>query len=132
MLSIFKRKGGEGQLTKIVTEQNQSDYFGQFTLLGENENLLICFKQDDLNWIALTDNRLIGEQAGMKLSVSYSELSSVSLAIQSEAKNNVKSKLDFTILLLGTLQGNEYSITIERGLPFQGIYQVLHYLASRI
>jgi hypothetical protein len=131
LLSIFKRKGGEGPMTRIVTEQNKPQYAYQFALLDENEGLLICFKEDDMNWIALTDGRLLGEQKGMRLSIPYSELSSVDLALMSEFKNNVKSKLDFTRLNLVTLQGNTYSITVEQGLSFRGIFQVLHHLASK-
>lgn len=41
------------------------------------------------------------------------------------------NKEHFTRLLLKQRNGNEFIIKIENGKPYQGIYQVLNYLASK-
>lgn len=62
LLSIFKRKGGEGVLTKIITDENKADYLQQLMLLDQN--------------------------------------------------------------------GNRYLVSVEKGEPYNGIYQMLHYITS--
>lgn len=55
LLSIFKRKGGEGVLTKIVNINNKFNYLA----LDEGEQALILYDQNGENWLLLTDNCII-------------------------------------------------------------------------
>lgn len=130
LLSIFKRKGGEGLLTKIITDANKVDYLNQLLLLKESENALLCYKEDELNWLLLTTNRILEEKAGINLSIPFSELLEVNLAVQEEFEDKITSKEDFTRLVLRNRQGGRYLIKLEKGKPFQGIYQMLHHLVS--
>lgn len=130
ILSIFRRKGGEGVHTKIIDNENKSFFLNQIALLTGNENALLCFKQDDSNWLLVTSARIVQERDGVRLSIPYSELLEVNLALQEEFENGVRSKCDFTQLALKCSNGNKYIIRLEKGEPYQGIYQFLHYLAS--
>ena len=49
-----------------------------------------------------------------------------------EYENGVKNRLDFTRILLKDVSNNiEFIITLEKGLPYQGLLQVLHFIATR-
>jgi len=130
ILSIFRRKGGEGIQTKIIHNENKSYFSNQIAILKENENALLCFKQDDSNWLLITNTRIVQERDRVRLSIPYSELLEVNPALQNEFQNGVMSKSDFTKLNLKCSDGNKYIIELEKGEPYQGIYQLLHYVAS--
>jgi hypothetical protein len=130
LISIFKRKGGEGLLTKIVTHKNRINYLNQLELLEENENLLLSFKEDELSYLLLTDKRVLIERVGVKLSIYFPELMDVNIAIQEEFKDNILNKEDFTRLILKDNKGNSYLVKIEKGQSFQGLYQILHHISS--
>ncbi|NLR77346.1 hypothetical protein [Chitinophaga eiseniae] len=130
LLSIFKRKGGEGLLTKIITDENKADYLQQLTLLEMNEKPLLCFKENELNWLLLTNERVLTAQAGVKIIIPFSELIRIDLALHEEARNGVANLKYFTRLALLDQNGNRYLVSVEKGDPYKGIYQMLHYVAS--
>lgn len=131
LLSIFKRQGGEGILTKIIRDDNKLNFLNQIGLLNADEQPLLCFKQDELNWLLITNNRIVEEKEGViRLAIPYSELVEVSLAMQEEFKDRVMNKEDFTRLILQDSTGRKYTIKSEKGKPYQGIYQILHHIAS--
>jgi hypothetical protein len=130
LLSIFKRKGGEGVATKIISDDNKQNFLKQITSLEEKDKPLICFKQDDSNWLLLTNIEIIEMKDELRLVIPYSELIEVSLAIQEEFKDKVKNKEHFTRLVLKDNSNKKYVIKIEKGDPFQGIYQMLHHIVS--
>lgn len=131
LLSIFKRKGGEGDFTKIITNENNANYLNQLELLDKDEKAWLCFKKDDLNWLLLTNKRILEECEGLRISIPFSDLIETSLAIQEEFKKKIMNKEDFTELSLRDQKGNKYIIKIEKGKPYQGVYQVLHHIASK-
>ena len=57
-LSIFKRKGAEGDYTKIINDENKNQYSDLISRLVENENPLIVYFKNILNWFLLTNNRI--------------------------------------------------------------------------
>lgn len=130
LLSIFKRKGGEGCLTKIVNDNNKKDYKAQLTQLINNEEALVLYKQDELNWLLLTNVRVIQENEGALFSLDYSKLLQVNIALQEEFDERILNKQEFTLLWIKDNNNEKYLIKIERGAPFQGVYQILHYIAS--
>lgn len=130
LLSIFKRKGGEGAMTKIINEDNKLNFINQIALLKAEEQPLLCFKQDELNWLLITNNRIIEEKEGIRLFIPYSELVEVKLAMQEEFKDRVTYKENFTRLLLKDNTGRKYIVKCEKGEPYQGIYQLLYYIVS--
>jgi hypothetical protein len=131
LLAIFRRKGEEGLLTKIITAENKPDYFKQMILLKEDENALLCFKEDDLNWLLLTDNRILKEETGSKLSIPFSGLTEVNPALKEEYEAGVMNKSCFTRLELIDLSGKKDVIKVEKGKPYQGVFQILDHIASK-
>lgn len=100
-------------------------------MLEQDEKSLLCFKEDEINRLLLTNKRLVEKQAGIKISIPFSELVEASLAIQEELKNGILNKQDFTQLTLRDRKKNKYIIKVEKGKPYQGVYQVLHHLVSK-
>lgn len=130
LLSIFKRKGGEGVMTKIISDDNEQNYSNQISLLKTDEQPIICFKQDESNWLLITNSRIIEEKEGERLIIPYSELIEVGFAIQEEFKDRITNKRDFTLLALKDSSDKRYILRMEKGEPFQGIYQILHHIIS--
>lgn len=128
LLSIFKRNGGEGSLTKIITDDNKLNFLDQIALIKPEEQALLCYKQDELNWLLITNSQIIEEKKGVRLVLGYSELTEVTPAIQEEFKNKVFNKEDFTHLIFKDCLGRKHIIKFEKGQPYQGIYQMLHYI----
>jgi hypothetical protein len=130
LLSIFRRKGGEGLFTKVINDNNKSAYYNQLILLEDSEVPLLCYKQNELNWLILTTERILKENEGASLSISFKELIDVKFASSIEYKDGNTRIDDFTRLILTTENGTDSIIEIEKGKPYQGIFQVLHYLVS--
>lgn len=130
LLSIFKRKGAEGVLTKVISEENKVDFLNQMALLKKEEQPLLCFKQNELNWLLITSSRIIESKEGVILAIPFSELVEVNLAMQEEFKDGIMNKENFTRLVLKVATGKSYIINAEKGKPYQGIYQILHHIAS--
>lgn len=59
LLSIFKQKGWEGAVTKIINDDNKLNFLNQIALLEAQEQPLLCFKQDELNWLLITSNLIL-------------------------------------------------------------------------
>lgn len=131
LLSIFKRKGGEGLLTRIIYESNNQAYVNQLALLEPAENALICCKQDESNWILLTDKRIVEQKGAVFFSLYFADMADVTLALRGEHVDNVSHKGNFTRLKLKDKQGKEYIISVEAGASFQGLLQVLHYIVGK-
>lgn len=129
LLSIFKRKGGEGDLTKIITPDNSISFINELKSLDKNEEALICYKKDSSNWLLITNTRILQSRLNTKLSISYNKIHKVHLALQDEFIHGIMNKTDFTYLVLET-NNEKYCIEIEKGEPFQGIYQMLHFIVS--
>lgn len=131
LCSIFKRKGAEGLLTKMISHENQADYPYQLSFLEAAENPLVCFKQDDSNWLLLSDHRILEERGGRKLFLPFSDIAKVDFAIQLEFRDGIKNMNDFTRIALEDHQGNMHLVKAEKGEPFHGIFQMLHYIALK-
>ncbi|AOM79101.1 hypothetical protein [Pedobacter steynii] len=131
LLSIFRRKGGEGVLTKIINEDNKLNFSNQVALIKADEQPLLCFKKDELNWLFITSDRIIESEESIILSIPYCELVEVSLAIQEEFRDRVMNKENFTRLVLKASNGQRYVLKLEKGKPYQGIYQMLHHVVTK-
>lgn len=130
LLSIFKRKGGEGSHTKIIDPSNIYKSLNTLNNDDDIENALIHYKKNESNWLVITTNKLIYMQNGHKINLPFQELLSVTIAVKEELKE-YKKKDEFTRLNIIGRAGNSYIIQVEHGKPFNGIYQVLHHLASK-
>jgi hypothetical protein len=129
LISIFKRKGGEGQYTKMLNDTNRSNYLGPMSNLTEDESGLVICHEDDLNWFMTSNKRIFNMRNGELSIVSHPEVADVSLALEEEFKEKIKSKNHFTRLLMITTNGEKHILKIEMGLPYAGVYQMLHFIA---
>ena len=131
IISIFKRKGAEGKYTKIVDSDNQTRNLNSMSILGENENALIFYFKDDNNWLLLSNKRVLSNKSGSLYSILNENIIEVTPAMQEEFKDGVRSKLDFTRLKLKDNSSKEYLLFLEKGQPYEGLYQALHFIATK-
>lgn len=129
-ISIFKRKGGEGINTNIVNETNEKDYGNLFSKLEENEKPLLVYFINKLNWFLLTNNRILMSDEGIFSLLYLADIIEVVPALQEEIRDRITDKQKFTRLKIKT-RNNEYFICkLEQGQPYEGFYQVLHFIAN--
>jgi hypothetical protein len=129
-LSIFKRKGGEGDYTKIVNDENKNQYSDLLDRLVESENPLIVYFKNILNWFLLTNSRiLIMNESNFEI-LSNSDIIEVLPALEEEFKDRIISKENFTRLKIKTTDNVDIILSLEMGKSYEGIYQVLHFIKS--
>jgi hypothetical protein len=129
-LSIFKRKGGEGYYTKIVNDENKSQYSDLLSKLVENENPLIIYFKNSLNCFLLTNYRILILNQGQFKVFNNIDIVEVHPAIKEELRDRINDKKNFTRLKLKTKGNEEVIISLEVGNPYEGIYQVLHFIKT--
>lgn len=129
-LSIFKRKGGEGDYTKIVNDENKSQYSDLLSRLIENENpLIVCFK-NILNWFLLTNSRILILNEGRFDVFNNFDIVEVRPALEEELRDRVNNKENFTRLKIKIKNNEEVVLSLEKGKSYEGIHQVLHFIRS--
>lgn len=126
IISIFKRKGGEGKYTKIINEQNEEEYFDLLKIKDKDEKILICYKENK-DFVLITNKRLITNN----YMVDYFNIEDVIIAMQEEFKSNILNKKKFTRLKLQDFDGKNYILKLEEGKPYNGIYQILEFISLR-
>lgn len=130
LLSIFRRKGAEGLMTKIIDDNNKAQYKPLFDSLNGNEKPLIIYYESELNWFILTSSRIIMKMNGYTSNILNTDLIEVRPAIQEEFKDKIINKNNFTRLYLKDTNLKDYILKMEMGEPYEGLYQVLHFIAS--
>ena len=131
IVSTFKRKGGEGDYTKIIDTNNQGMYLQYFPDLKENEHALIFYFKGESNWLLLTNKRILTNHNGEQYVISNQDIFGVTPAMQEEFKDGVRNKTDFTRLILKDSSNKSYLLHVEKGQPYEGLYQALHFLATK-
>lgn len=129
-ISIFKRKGGEGLNTKIIKEADSKDYNILFAQLEENEKPLLIYFLDLLNFFLLTNNRILMYNEGQSIFLYLTDIIEVRPALQEEMNDRISDKQKFTRLKIKIKNGTYFICKLEQGQPYEGIYQVLHFIAS--
>lgn len=129
-ISIFKRKGGEGLKTKIINDNNIKQYESLFFGLENNETPLIIFFENMQNWFLLTDLRILFCSEGASSNLKNTDIIEVQPAIQEEFKDKIMDKEKFTRLKLKTRNNQFFTCKIEQGLPYNGLYQTLHFIMT--
>ena len=129
-ISIFKRKGGEGLKTKIVNETNVKDYNDLFSKLEENEKPLLLYFVNLLNWFLLTNSRILMLNEGIFSFLNLADIIEVRPALQEEMNDRITDKKKFTRLKVKTRNDEYFICKLEQGAPYEGIYQVLHFIAN--
>lgn len=129
-LSIFKRKGGEGIKTRIINEDNEKQFNTLFSNLSDQEKPLIIFFENASNWILLTNNRIIINKQDNFSFIKTDEIIEVIPALEEELKNGIFIKNNFTKLKVKLKNNDNVVLELEKGLPYEGLYQVLHFIKS--
>ncbi len=119
-------------MTKIISDDNKSDFLHQQTFLQKDEQPLLCFKQNESTWLLITTGRIIEERNGATLLIPYSDLVKVDIALYEEYKDGIMNTMDFTRLILIDIHGRNHIIKLEKGEPYKGIFQILHYVILNI
>lgn len=130
LLSIFRRKGGEGDFTKTINENNRSEVEKLFAPLLEGEKGLIVYLQNDENRFLLTNIRIISIKEKSLTAIPNNSLIRVDPAFHEEFNERITDSNKFTRLRVIYKNNIEYILWVEKGEPFQGIFQVLHFIAS--
>lgn len=128
-LSIFKRKGGEGLQTKIIHEANKVKYKELLSKLHNGESPLIVYLADSFNWLLITNERILINSEGLYSEILNTDLSEVTPALEEEFKDRVFDKNNFTRLKLKG-KNQVHVCRVEAGLPYRGLYQMLHFVAT--
>lgn len=127
-LSIFKRKGEEGDYTKIVNDENKDQYSDLLSRLVENENPLIVYFKNILNWFLLTNSRVLILNEGRFDVFNNIDIVEVRPALEEELRDRVNNKENFTRLKIKIKNNEEVVLSLEKGKSYEGIYQVLHFI----
>ncbi|HRB70530.1 hypothetical protein [Flavobacterium sp. WV_118_3] len=129
-ISIFKRKGGEGLSTKIIMDIDNERYNSLFAQLEVNEKPLLIYFQSMLNWFLLTNSRILMSNEGQFTFLYLADIIEVHPALQEEMNDKINDKQKFTRLKIKMKNGKYFVCKLEKGQPYEGIYQVLHYIAT--
>lgn len=130
LVSLFKRKGGEGQYTKVVSENSLPESL-VLSNFGSDEIGLIIYYKSDSDWFLLSNKRIRSSHEGDTASLNIQDLKEVTLAMQEEFKDGIRNKNDFSRLRIKDKSGGSNLLYLEKGQPYEGLYQVLHFLASK-
>ncbi|SFE91627.1 hypothetical protein SAMN05518672_11241 [Chitinophaga sp. CF118] len=126
IVSLFKRVGGEGEFTKIITEQNEADYAEQLSDLEENEKGLIIYRRNNNDWFLLTNKRLISVKDDNRLVMAHEDVIEVEVE-----RDNIGKAPSLTRVAVTDKEGKQHGIQLERGQSFSGIIQVLYFIVRR-
>lgn len=117
--SIFLRKGGEGKFSSIR--------------LNESKNLAFDYWESDSKYLRINEGKIIIKNEFTKneeIIVNLREIKSCKPAFELESKRGKKSPSDFSLLIVTTINNNEFIAEVEKGQPFKGIHQLLNNLGN--
>ncbi|WP_336733956.1 hypothetical protein [Chryseobacterium sp. VD8] len=129
-LSIFKRKGGEGIKTKIINIDNENQFKILFSHLSDQEKPLIILFENISNWTLLTNKKILINKQDKFSDIKINEIIEVRPALEEELKDGISNKNDFTRLKIKLKNQDYIIIDLEKGKPFEGLYQVLHFIKN--
>ena len=130
--SIFKRKGAEGEYTKVIDNNSIEKYSSSLSVsLQDDEIGLILYHLNSSNWVFLTNKRLFYKKDSVTNIIDHNNIRKVSLALDIEFKAGIRDKKEFTRLLIEDEEGQNHLLNLEKGEPFEGFYQVLHFLSTQ-
>ncbi len=92
--------------------------------------LILCYLNSS-NWVFLTNKRLYYKKNSIIKVIDNNNIKKVCLALDIEFKDGVRDKKEFTRLLLQDEEGQNHLLVLEKGEPFEGFYQVLHFLSTQ-
>lgn len=130
ILAVFKRKGGEGEFTKIITEENRNNFDEQLSLIEKGERPLICYKQGEFDWLLLTDKKIMYKEGDVRVIIPHSAIVHVGMAIEEERKANTKNSALFTMLELYTVSGEKFILKTEVGKSYLAMLYAIRFAGT--
>ena len=131
LVSIFKRKGGEGEQTFLfdnLSTDNKDLISNTLSEVGDNEYVVLVYLENVDNHFIITTDRIIEKKDGENLYFSYADLNLASTNMAAEYKLGTRSKKDFKVITL-KFNNTEYNLMVESDNPYWGLLNVLRYLA---
>lgn len=130
--SIFRRKGGEGRLTKLYEnlpdfEQRSLENTVGFT---EGEKPAIAFFESESCWCLLTNQRLVWHDMVSQHEVGIMELRRVTHDMHVSVQRGHLDRSLWRDLNIETTGGATLALQIEPGKPFIGLWSALHWLCG--
>ncbi len=131
LLSIFRRKGGEGLYTEVITDKNKFKYALILSSLKDDEEGLIIYFKNELNWFLLSNQRIVITQQVITTVISNDDIVEVSLDLAGQAEDRIINKAEFTRLIVSDIRNRKHKIQLEKGDPYWGIFQVLSFISQK-
>lgn len=131
LLSIFNRNGDEGLFTSIITESNKFRFADILTFLNQDEEGLIIYRETGKNWVVLSNKSIITSVNKLVVKIQYSDMVYVTSDLKWQHNAHITDKNEWSMLLIKDNMDNEYQIQLEKGAPYWGMLQVLHFLTNR-
>lgn len=124
ILKVFNNNGGEGELTRIITEENETSYAGQLKGLPEDERGLIIYKKNEDNWVLITKRRIRAVQNGEGYELMVEDLDDGHFCWDSPGARR-------TQFILTDVNNNNYLLHLEKGNAFSSLTSVLFFMAQQ-
>ncbi|OMP75443.1 hypothetical protein [[Flexibacter] sp. ATCC 35208] len=124
ILKKFNNSGGEGELTKIITEENESNYALQLKGLPEDEKGLVIYKKDEDNWVLITKRRIRFARNGEGHEIMVADFDDGHFCWDSpEARRSQ--------FILTDMENNKYLLDLEKGNAFSSMTSVMFFMAQQ-
>ncbi len=128
MKSVFLRKGGETDKTRIVVN-NLLRYKVPFEL-KENETIVIEYFESVNEWAVISNQKLVFSTLSGITNIPFSDLKWVVSDVIGKLSGVVTPKTEMRYLILKLQNGDKKLLTTEVGSPFWGIYNMLLFVAQ--
>lgn len=122
ILRIFNKNGGESEYTKIITEENETNYSAQLKGLPDDEKGLIIFKKDDDNWVLITKRRIRSASKGEGYELLLEDMKEARFCMESPESYLHK-------FILTDNNDNKHTLYFDKGAAFESMTQVIFFLA---
>lgn len=131
LLARFNRGGGEGHLTKIIDKQNFFLYNTLLSDLGTNEEGLIAYYPDEMNWVLITNLRIICVENGERSEIQFETIVRVRKAIEAEFQAGNHSGKPYSRIAIENRLGEEVVVRVEPGQPYAGLLKLLYFMVMK-
>ncbi len=125
MKSVFLRKGGETDKTRIVVN-NLLRYKVPFELT-ENEIIILEYFESVNEWAVISNQKLFFSTLSGITNIPFSDLKWVVSDFIGKLSGVVTPKTEMRYLILQLQNGDEKLLTTEVSSPFWGIYNMLQF-----
>jgi hypothetical protein len=131
MAAIFKRKGGNGEYTKLYESIAVKDRkFFDEKIVDPDERPVIVSVHDENNWFLLSDRRLYSSLEARIFTIKLEEIDHVKVDLHL-MRLKMTRMTDQDELTLVTSNNAKCKLKTEPGLPFSGMFSVLKHIEAR-